>query len=184
MYMNSLKAIHTIAKVARILSKIIYICCIVGACACVVGIISLSLGAGALKFGGVTFESLIKNNSGYSKSTMYLVMTVGIIFSVGEGVLSKFANVYFKNELKAGTPFTLSGANELLRLGILSIAIPVFTYMLSNIIYDSFKAAFIDVQKIDGLNGGVSLSLGICLIIISLICRYGAEVTGDKKSGS
>ena len=56
--------------------------------------------------------------------------------------------------------------------------------MLSNIIYDSFKAAFIDVQKIDGLNGGVSLSLGICLIIISLICRYGAEVTGDKKSGS
>ena len=46
------------------------------------------------------------------------------------------------------------------------------------------KAAFIDVQKIDGLNGGVSLSLGICLIIISLICRYGAEATGDKKSGS
>ena len=68
--------------------------------------------------------------------------------------------------------------------GILSIAIPVFTYMLSNIIYESFKAAFIDVQKIDGLNGGVSLSLGICLIIISLICRYGAEATGDKKSGS
>ena len=94
--MNSLKAIQTIAKVARILSKIIYICCIVGACGCVVGIISLSLGAGALKFGGVTFESLIKNNSGYSKSTMYLVMTIGIIFSVGEGVLSKFANVYFR----------------------------------------------------------------------------------------
>ena len=95
-----------------------------------------------------------------------------------------FDSLQPKNELKAGTPFTLSGANELLRLGILSIAIPVFTYMLSNIIYDSFKAAFIDVQKIDGLNGEVSLSLGICLIIISLICRYGAEVTGDKKSGS
>lgn len=53
-----------------------------------------------------------------------------------------------------------------------------------NIIYESFKAAFINAQKIDGLNGGVSLSLGICLIIISLICRYGAEATGDKKSGS
>lgn len=53
-----------------------------------------------------------------------------------------------------------------------------------NIIYESFKAAFIDVQKIDGLNGGVSLSLGICLIIISLICRYGAEATGTKRAAA
>ena len=53
-----------------------------------------------------------------------------------------------------------------------------------NIIYESFKAAFIDVQKIDGLNGGVSLSFGICLIIISLICRYGAEATGTKRAAA
>lgn len=41
---------------------------------------------------------------------------------------------YLKHELEAGTPFTVDGANELRKLGIISIAISV----ISNIIISIF----------------------------------------------
>ena len=39
--------------------------------------------------------------------TMYAAMAVGCILSSGEAVLAKIAGNYFRNELKAGTPFTM-----------------------------------------------------------------------------
>ncbi len=39
--MSTLKTIQTLSKIGRILSKTVYICCVVGFCGCIVGIISL-----------------------------------------------------------------------------------------------------------------------------------------------
>ena len=39
--MNTLKTIQTLSKIGRILSKIVYICCVVGFCGCIIGIVSL-----------------------------------------------------------------------------------------------------------------------------------------------
>ena len=56
-----------------------------------------------------------------------------LILCAGEAVLAKFAEAYFVHELKAGTPFTLAGAKELLRLGVLAIALPAGSHLAANI---------------------------------------------------
>ena len=42
---DTLKTIQTLSKIGKIISKIIFICCVVGFCGCIVGIVSLAIGA-------------------------------------------------------------------------------------------------------------------------------------------
>ena len=89
--MNTLKTIQILAKIGKILSKIIYVCCIVGFCGCIAGIVSLALGAETFKLGGVTVHSMIENKAGMNLPTLYASMAVGMLFCAAEAVLCKFA---------------------------------------------------------------------------------------------
>ncbi len=179
--MNTLKTIQTLAKIGKVFSKIIFVCCIVGFCGCIVGIVSLSLGAETFKLGGVTIHSMIESEAGMNLPTLYASMAVGLLFCAAEAVLSKFAEAYFKHELADGDPFTLRGAKELLRLGILTVAIP-----LGTVIVCSIGVAIADnmVPGIDKLSIGEfpSVGLGVMMIVLSLFCRYGAE-RNEGKTG-
>ena len=179
--MNTLKTIQTLAKIGKIFSKIIFVCCIVGFCGCIVGIVSLAIGAETFKLGGVTIHSMIENDSGMNMPTLYASMVIGLIFCAAEAVLCKFSEIYFKNELADGNPFTLRGAKELLRLGILTIAIPLGTVIVSSI---GVSIADNMVPGINKLSIGEfsSVGLGVMMTVLSLFCRYGAEVGGGKSS--
>lgn len=176
---NTLKTIQTLAKVGKILSKIIFVCCIVGFCGCIVGIVSLAIGAETFKLGGVTVHSMIENKAGMNLPTLYASMAVGLLFCAAEAVLCKFAETYFNHELADGNPFTLRGAKELMRLGILTIAIP-----LGAVIVCSIGVAVADniYPGIDKLSIGEfgSVGLGVMMIVLSLFCRYGAELNEGK----
>ena len=121
---KTLKTIQTLCKVGRILSKITFIICIVGAALCVAGIISLALIPEGIKFDGLTIQGLVQKHAGVSVNTCYAAMAAGIALCAGGAVLAKFEELYFKRELASGTPFTFDGAKELIRLGVLTIAIP------------------------------------------------------------
>ena len=71
--MNTLKTIQTLAKIGKVFSKIIFVCCIVG-------IVSLALGAETFKLGGVTIHSMIENEAGMRLPTLYASMAVGLLF--------------------------------------------------------------------------------------------------------
>lgn len=75
--MNTLKTIQTLSKIGRILSKIVYICCVVGFCGCIVGIISLGLGGEVFKLDGVTIHSIIESHSHMSMPSLYTAMCQG-----------------------------------------------------------------------------------------------------------
>lgn len=177
--MKSLKAIQVLAKIGKILSKIIFILCIVGFCLSLVGIISLALGFEGFKLGDVTFKSLIENKAGLSIPSLYVMMATGVVFCAAEAVLSKFAEIYFRNELADGTPFTQRGAKELTRLGILAIAIPLAAAIVCGIgvgIVSNFYPEVEDLSR----GGGTSVGLGVMMIVMSLFCRYGAELREEK----
>ena len=179
--MNTLKTIQILSKIGRIISKIIYICCMVGFCGCIVGIVSLALGGEVFKLGDVTVYSIIENHSHMSMPTLYAAMAVGMVFCAAEAVLCKFAEHYFKNELTDGTPFTMKGAKELMRLGILTITIPLGAAIVCSIgvaIADNF---FPEIEELS-LDGYSSVGLGVMMIVSSLLCRYGAETSGAKDS--
>lgn len=172
--MKTLKIIQVLAKIAQILSEIVFICCIVGASGCVLGIISLACGLETLKIGGVTLKSIIQNEAVYSIGTLYTYMSASIFLCAGEGVVAKFAEVYFKRELALGTPFSLSGAKELFRLGIITICVPLGALILAEITQGVMSHVLEDVQVLN-LSESSSVGMGVAFIITSLLCRLGAE---------
>lgn len=176
--MKTLNTIQTLSKIGKILSKIVYICCIVGFVGCIVGIASVLVGAEALKLGGVTLHSILETEAGIGIGTIWAAIAVGMILCIGEFFVSRMAYRYFVNELRAGTPFTLDGAKELLHLGISVIWIPIVTAVLAQIAQGVIAQHMEDVEKLS-LNGFDSVALGVAFAIISLLCRHGAELSAQ-----
>lgn len=180
--MNTLKTIQVLAKIGRILSRIVFVCSIVGAIICAVGVVSLAVtGSESFKVGGVTIHSMVENAVGLDTPALIAAMAAGMVLCIGEIVLSRFAVDYFSNELADGTPFTLRGAKELMRLGILTIAIPLGTAVVCAIgiaVADNFYPS---IEKLIPGDDS-SVGLGIMMIVLSLVCRYGAELTEGKPT--
>ncbi len=177
--MKTLNSIQVLARIGRIVSRIIFVFCIVGFCGCAAGILSLALGMEGFRLDGVTIRGLIENSSGMDVPTLYAAMASGMVFCAAEAVLCKFAEVYFRKELADGTPFTRHGAKELLRLGILAVAVPLGAAILCAIGTSIAGIAYPGMEKLS-FGEGSSAGLGIMLIVLSLFCRYGAELRDGK----
>lgn len=181
--MKSLKQIQTLSKMGKIFSNIAFVCAIIGFCGCIVSLISLPFGADEiLKMGDVTFHGLVAAG-GYSLKSIGAVLAAWMIVCAGEAVLAKFAEVYFKHELSDGTPFTRKGASELMRLGILTICIPLGSAIIADIV-QAVIAGLMDANTdfatdVCFNNEGMA-ALGVMFIVMSLLCRYGAELTQGK----
>ncbi len=173
--MKTLNTIQTLSKIGKILSKIVYIFCIIGAVGCIVGVVCLPFAdTGVLKVGGVTIYGLVVNRAGIDLNSLYSLMTGAMIVCIGQAVTAKFAERYFSHELTAGTPFTVGGAKELLHLGIITICVPLGAMILAQII-SSIVTEFIGCGDAFKLEGGDSVTLGVMFIVMSLLCKYGAE---------
>lgn len=171
---KDLKTIQKIAKACKVISKIIWICCIVNIVSSLVGIIILAKGADeAIKIGGVSLYGIISSETGMTRGTMYAAMAAGIITYIGSLIPAIYAERYFKNELKAGTPFTYSGAKELKSLAILTIVIPLASTVLAGLAISAIGSKLGTASDISPDNY-LSLGLGIGLLIMSVIFRYGA----------
>lgn len=183
--MKTLNTIQKLSKIGKVLSKIAFIFSVIGFCGCIAGLLSLSFGNGSLiKLGGVTLHGLISEELGYNIKGITPMLSGWLIVCAGEAVLAKFAEVYFKNELKAETPFTLVGAKELLRLGILTLAIPTGCAVVGSIA-EGILAGFLKVEKAAAMDlyfdNEASIVLGIMFILGSLLCRHGAELRESKE---
>ena len=186
MTVKSLHTIQTLSKIGKILSKIAWILSVIGFCGCIAGLLSLSFGNGSLiKLGGVTLHGLISEEAGYSIKSITTALSGWMIVCAGEAVLAKFAEVFFQNELNAETPFTLSGAKELLRLGILTLAIPTGCAVVGSIV-EGVAAGFLNAPKAAvmdlSFDNEASIALGIMMILGSLLCRYGAELQAQDRN--
>lgn len=180
--MKSLNIIQAACRIGKIISKIVYICCIVGFCGCVVGIFAMLIGAETVKLGGVTLHSILETEAGISEGTVIAAISVGMILCIGEYFLARRGYFYFENELRAGTPFTLEGASELLHLGISAIWIPIVSTALAQVAQGVIAAFSENVEALE-LGELGSIDTGIALIFISVLCRYGAELREGSGEG-
>ena len=172
--MKTLNTIQTLSKLGKIFSTIIYVFSVIGAVGGLAAMVCLRFFPEGIKIGGTTIYGLIDASEVISVQDCFAILTIITIGCVGEAVLCKIAQSYFKNELAAGTPFTLEGAKELLRFGICAVCIPIATAILSQIVT---RVLFPDFVESTGpeLASSASVAIGVMLIIMSLLCRYGAE---------
>ena len=92
-------------------------------------------------------------------------------------ILLGFAHNYLKHELAGGTPFTESGAERLKMLGIRCIYIPIIARVISMAI-----AVWQGVSGLDIADNLPSVVIGIALIIVSVVFRYGSELESKNKA--
>ena len=183
---KSLNTLQKLARIGRVLSKIGFIAGVVGFCGCVAGLISLCFADGGLiQIGGITLHGLLNLSDGGSAGYAAARLSGWLIICAGQAALARFAEVYFKNALSAGTPFTLSGAREIRRLGILTIVIPIVCEATAQIAANII-AELVHIEWASAVDSFVQsqseVVLGVMFLIASVIFRYGAEMIRNPES--
>lgn len=173
--MKSLTAIQKTFKVFQVLAKIAAILSFVWAGLCALGLL-----CGAVWYSGGTVvganqEALFSVTVTDSLIQMFGVLLADLVFALTDGTLFLFAFRYFKQEQTDGTPFTQHGADQIRRLGIRTIVMPLVAVILAAVFYQIFG-----VQDAGSWNNLSSISMGIVLILASLVFRYGAELEGGN----
>ena len=84
---------------------------------------------------------------------------------------------YFTAELKEGAPFTKAGADRIKQLGIMQIVLSVVSWAITDGIYEK-----IGLSKWNRFDDASGITLGIGLIFIAMVVRYGAELEHRKQS--
>ena len=174
--MEQLQRIQKTFHVFQILTKIAYIFSIVGAILCAVG----ALCAFSWYSGGQVFslfgEPITPFITGRGMNEMLAVLLADFVMITAEAILLSFAGRYLKAEQADGTPFTVTGAETLKKLGIRCIWLPIVAMVVASVISLSFG-----VEDIDAVSNLPSVATGIVLILASMIFRYGAALEEKCK---
>ena len=183
--MKTLKTIQILAKIGKVLSIIARVCCMIGGICCAVT-------AGLLGIYGEKAISIAKDNAGQiddeqarqiveklTNPMLITIIAIAAAFCFAGAVVARFAKNYFTHEIEDGTPFTLRGAKELMRLGIIYIAVNLGISIIAGTVFAIASKSWELADKYEFQ--GQSIGLGIAFIIVSLICRYGAELTEGKN---
>lgn len=174
--MEQLQKIQKAAHVFQILTKIAYIFSIVGASLCAVG----ALCAFSWYSGGQVFslfgEPVTIFSSTRGMDETLAILLADFIMITAEAILLSFANRYLKAEQAAGTPFTEAGAEQLKRLGIRCIWLPIVAMVVASVIGVSFGVEDLDIDS-----NLPSLAVGVVLILASMVFRYGAALEEKCK---
>lgn len=180
--MTKLDTIQKVFGVFKIIARVGMIVCYVAAGLAIAGGIIYSANGemALLKFGETTVYMPFNYHSGGDAAANEKIRWIMISSGIGallEGILLTFACRYLTLEQKEGTPFTENGAKSLLSLGIMSIVLSVIEISVKLGIYKLMKLSEITE---DFLSAWGTI-LGVCLILFSLVARYGAELEQKAK---
>ena len=173
--MKSLQTIQKTCKVFQTLTKIVMILCFVGSGLLLLGLICgiVISSTGAVISGNM--ETLYRLTSSASFFEMVGSLLAELVLTLTEALLFAYAYKCLSQELSDGTPFTETGAIMVRKLGIKLIVMPIVAAIIAATIYASFG---IDAAEPDN---GASVVMGIALILVSMILRYGAELEQRNK---
>lgn len=167
--MTALEKLQKIFHVFQVLAKAAMTLCFVAAGLAVAALVCLLIwkNGTALYLDGrfVAVSGVAEVHAGICALLSAAVMTLT------DGALFLFAWQYLKAEEAAGTPFTVSGADTVKKLGIRIIVLPLVAVIISAVIYGCFGLT----PDVDISSGGCVITGGV-LILVSLIFRYGAEL--------
>ena len=176
--MKSLQTIQKTFRIFQTLTKVMMVLSFVWA-----GLAALGLLCGIVWYNGGSVVGadqgmLLALTETGGLTEMIAVLLVDVILALTDGTLLAFALHYFRTEQADGTPFTKRGADEIRRLGIRTIVLPLVAAILAATVHGVFH---LPANAGSDWNNAHSLTIGIALILASLVFRYGAEL--EEKAG-
>ncbi len=172
--MSNLEKIQKGMRVLQILSKIILIFAIVGVALASIGAVLVATDVANMEN---QFLHFISVTAEISKGQLVGTLTAAAVSLLFGGILTAYAYRYFTAELKEGTPFTNAGADRIKRLGIMEIVLSVISMWIIDGIYE--KIGLAEWNRFDDAG---SITFGICLILIAMVVRYGAELEQKTRA--
>lgn len=176
--MKSLQTIQKTFRVFQILVKIGMICSFVWAGLALLGLLCCIVWKVSGAVAGSELEILHSLLTTENLTEAIGVLLTDTLFAVTDGILLIFALRYFNAEQEDGTPFTKRGADRILRLGILTIVLPFAAAITSSILRGIFS---LSVESLGSRGNFDGVTIGIVLILASLIFRYGADLEEKRE---
>ena len=172
--MSNLEKIQKAMRVLQIFSKIILIFAIVG-------VAFTSIGATLVASDVLNMENqflhFLSVTTEISKGQLVGTLIAAALSLLFGGIITAFAYRYFTAELKEGTPFTNAGADRIKQLGIMEIVLSVIPMWIIDGIYEK-----IELTEWNRFDDAGSITFGICLILLAMVARYGAELEQKTKA--
>lgn len=169
--MKTLEPIQKTYNVFKTLAKIAMIVSFLWAGTLLLGVLGGIVWQSGGNIVGISAEYALKLTQTGAVLQMIGVLLGDLVLAVTDGLLFLFAHRYFKQELADGTPFTTTGADQVMHLGVKTIVMPLVAIIISAVIYECFG-----VERPGSWDNGAEVVLGVSLILFSLILRHGAEL--------
>lgn len=168
---RKLDIIQTLAKIGRLLSILALIISALSVIGCV---FNFGFSGPVMMYRDIGGTHILRDFLGapveITEKARFAVFAAMLMIYAAHTAVAFLAVRYFSNELVEGTPFTFYGADEMKRLGLITVTAPLAAKALARIILAFFTdGGLIDIRLVDGV-----LIIGIMLFVMSSICRYGA----------
>lgn len=164
--MKSYQTLMKVYKVLKVLAKIAEIITFVGTGIMLVGLFAM------LTTDSTEILQLITDElPEFSKNELVAQMVSGAFSTLIAGILAAFAVDYFKSAMADGTPFAKRGVKKMRTLAILSIVLPFVSEIISEVAF-----ACAGLTDSSTISASVDITVGIGLLIVSLILNCGAEL--------
>jgi len=171
---KNLKTIQLLAKIAYVISSIIFVLSLVGGIGCLVALVLMTAVQGL----GSEFIDLSRSlfdDVGMSMLSILYACIIGTVACVAEAILSFMAKKYFKHQLAVGTPFTYECGDKMFKLGLWCLFTPIAMAVFNAIVY-VVLFAFDPMLLETDFSSTVDISTGVIFLILSVIFKHGAEV--------
>ncbi len=174
--MTTLQMIQKTIKVFKIISLVMMILSFVGAAFMLtcVGVYMAESNATVRIEGAAALIQDIAGRTEYND--VIAVLWCNAVLCITDGILLSAVFSYLSKELKDGTPFTKRGEKQIRHLGVKVIVLNTVASIICGVICSCYNVA-----RPENIINVVTIVLGITLIILSLVFRYGAEL--EKSCG-
>lgn len=169
--MNSLQTVQKTFCLFLRLTRMVKVLCIAGAVLSGVGALCMITAYQGGHIFGLFGEPIEIFHPGAELKQQYVELLAASIRMTAGSILLAFAQDYLKTEQSDGTPFTAAGAERLKNLGIRCIWLPIVATVIA-----VTAAVWQGEKSIGEVDNLFSVSIGIVLILASMIFRYGAEL--------
>lgn len=174
--MTTLQMIQKSIKVFKIISLVMMILSFAGAVCMLtcVGVYMAESNAPAQIEGAAALIQDVAGRTEYND--VISVLWCNAVLCITDGILLSAVFSYLSKELKDGSPFTERGEKQIRHLGVKVIVLNAVASIICGVICSCYHTA-----APENIVNVVTIVLGVTLIILSLVFRYGAEL--EKSSG-